>query len=115
MPNCSRSSFHSLKTKRRLIKDLAGSEQKSTIGNRQSQIVNRIAPRGFEPLERNSQALETVALTENPSGVLASCLALLSPKHPDLALLIEAWPSLPPDVKKQITRLVKNQQTQIEF
>ena len=52
------------------------------------------------------QPLTHTAITESEQSVLASCLALSVQDHPDLARLIEAWPSLPDDIKAQITNLI---------
>jgi hypothetical protein len=38
---------------------------------------------------------------------LASCLALLSQKYPDLALVVNTWPSLPEPTRKQIIETAK--------
>jgi hypothetical protein len=44
---------------------------------------------------------------ENVPSVLASCLALLTPKYPDLALLMERWEALPESVRAGIVAIVK--------
>ena len=40
-------------------------------------------------------------------NVLASCLAFLTPKMPDLAAVVKAWPYLPEPVKAGILAMVK--------
>ena len=40
------------------------------------------------------------------SRVLASCLAFLAEKSPDLAMVIKAWPELPEAVRKGILAMV---------
>ena len=40
-------------------------------------------------------------------SVLASCLAFLTKKSPDLVAVIEAWPDLPEPVKAGILAMVK--------
>jgi hypothetical protein len=44
---------------------------------------------------------------QNPESVLASCLALLAEKDPDLAALLTAWPMLPDALKAGIVAMVK--------
>jgi hypothetical protein len=38
---------------------------------------------------------------------LASCLALLAQKYPDLALVVKAWPNLPDETKTAILALAQ--------
>ena len=45
--------------------------------------------------------------SENPSVVLASCLAFLAEKVPDLASVVKAWPVLPEPVKAGILAMVR--------
>jgi hypothetical protein len=40
---------------------------------------------------------------------LASCLALLAEKYPDLAAVVEVWPNLPENIKTAIKALVEIQ------
>jgi hypothetical protein len=46
-------------------------------------------------------------LTEKPKSDLAFCLALLKETDPDLAAVVQAWPSLSKHVKAEIVRLAK--------
>jgi hypothetical protein len=66
----------------------------------------KIPPRGLEPLSGNSKALDNKELTANQIAVLASCLAQILQKHPDLASLIEQltkhWTDIPEPGRKQI-------------
>jgi hypothetical protein len=39
---------------------------------------------------------------------LACCLALLTEKDPDLALVIEAWPKLPEHIKQALQSVIGN-------
>jgi hypothetical protein len=39
---------------------------------------------------------------------LASCLALLIQKDPDLALAVERWPNLPEHIKAAVKALIKS-------
>ena len=54
-----------------------------------------------------SQATPDKALTTQGETVLASCLAQIVQKYPDLARLIEAWPDLPEHIKAAIKALVQ--------
>ena len=45
--------------------------------------------------------------SESSPGDLASYLALLSEKSPDLAAIVKAWPDLPEAVKAGIVAMVK--------
>ena len=69
-------------------------------------VVNRIAPRGFEPLNENQQAIDNKALTESKTPVLSASLDKILQKHPDLAHLVERWPDLPESIKTTIKTLV---------
>jgi predicted ATPase len=57
-------------------------------------------------LTKNPNPLQQQTLTENEKNVLASCLALLAEKDPDLAQLVERWPDLPEHIKTTIKTLV---------
>jgi hypothetical protein len=39
---------------------------------------------------------------------LACCLALLTEKDPDLAMVIEAWPKLPEHIKQALQSVISN-------
>jgi hypothetical protein len=39
---------------------------------------------------------------------LASCLALLTPKYPDLALVVNTWPNLPEHIRAEVKALVQS-------
>jgi hypothetical protein len=43
---------------------------------------------------------------------LASCLALLSQKDPDLSMVIEHWPDLPGHIKAAIKALIQTNNTE---
>jgi hypothetical protein len=66
-----------------------------------------IAPRGFEPLNENQQAIDNKALTENQNPVLSTGLDKVLQKHPDLALVVERWPDLPDAIKTAIKALIQ--------
>jgi hypothetical protein len=72
------------------------------IINQKSTTINRIAPRGFEPLNENQQSLENKALTENKNPVLDASLDKILQKYPDLAAVVERWPDLPENIKQLI-------------
>src|SRR5262249_39956703 len=72
------------------------------------------APPGFEPGGADLQSspllpqlVVNADASENASGVLASCLALLARKSPDLAMLAERWDTLPEAVRAGIVAMVK--------
>jgi hypothetical protein len=69
-------------------------------------IINQIAPRGFEPLNENQQAVTNKALTENENPVLSTGLDNLLQKYPDLRLIIERWQELPKHVRQAVKKLV---------
>jgi hypothetical protein len=52
--------------------------------------------------------LNNQALTETGETVLASCLALLTPKYPDLALVVNSWPNLPEHIKAAVKALINS-------
>jgi hypothetical protein len=60
-----------------------------------------------KPESENANNQLNQALTEGPENVLASRLALLAEKHPDLALVVEHWPNLPEHIKTTIKTLVE--------
>jgi hypothetical protein len=51
--------------------------------------------------------LQSNNLDKSAKTALASCLAFLSQKYPDLSTLIEYWPKLPEAVKQEIRALAK--------
>ncbi len=53
------------------------------------------------------QALDPSTTSANEKNVLASCLALLHQKSPDLALLVERWDALPDALRAGIVAMVK--------
>jgi hypothetical protein len=69
----------------------------------------KIAPRGFEPLNENQQPVDNKALTENQNPVLATSLDKILQKHPDLALVVERWPNLSDTIKQAVKTLVESQ------
>jgi len=46
-------------------------------------------------------------VTDNPDSVLASCLALLAKKSPDLAMVVKEWDTLPEAVRAGIVAMVR--------
>jgi len=67
----------------------------------------RIAPRGFEPLESNQQLSKNKTLTKNEKTVLSTSLDNLVQIYPDLTELVKAWPELPEQVKNTIKALIQ--------
>jgi hypothetical protein len=78
------------------------------IINHKSTISNRIAPRGFEPLNENQQPVDNKTLTENQNPVLAASLDKILQNHPDLAQVVERWPDLPDTMKIAIKTLIQS-------
>ena len=67
-----------------------------------------------QPSDRQSDALNSQeqpnkALTENPESVLASCLAQIVQKYPELKQFIQAWPELPEHIKAAVIALIQTQ------
>ena len=52
-------------------------------------------------------SLSKQGVTQEPTPDLASCLAFLHEQEPDLAALIEAWPTLPDAIKAGIQAMVR--------
>jgi hypothetical protein len=63
-------------------------------------------PRFTKPESENANQLNNQALTEASENVLASCLALLTPKYPDLASVVKGWPDMPEHIKQTIKTLL---------
>jgi hypothetical protein len=57
---------------------------------------------------KNHKSPQNQALTESPENVLASCLALLTPKYPELALVVNSWPNLPEHIKAAVKALINS-------
>ena len=68
---------------------------------------NRIAPRGFEPLETKPQAVEHTALTRIEDFCFHSSFDSLCAGDADLAVIVRAWAGLPADVKEKIKGLIE--------
>ena len=75
----------------------------------------KIAPRGFEPLNENQQQQPqhqaSKALTENrlatKNPVLDTSLDKILQKDPDLTTLVERWPDLPAEKKQAILKILE--------
>jgi hypothetical protein len=78
---------------------------RQTKANGQIRTDNR---RFTKPESENANLLNNQALTETGENVLASCLALLSQKDADLALVVEHWPNLPEHIKAAVKTLVNS-------
>jgi len=61
----------------------------------------------LQSVDDSTQAVDTSVTSKNAPNVLASCLALLARKSPDLALLVERWDGLPEAVRAGIVAMVK--------
>ena len=62
----------------------------------------------------NSQPSQNKALTNPEQSVLASCLAQIVQKYPELEQIITAWPQLPEQVKTTIKELIQTHKTEKE-
>ena len=74
------------------------------------------AAEGFEPTDNgfanrppNSVTNCNKSTSEFDEKNLASCLALLKEKYPDLQQIISAWPELPEHIKQTVKILVESQ------
>jgi hypothetical protein len=56
----------------------------------------------------NPQPPINTLLTESEQPVLASCLAQIVQKYPDLKQIVEAWPELPEHIKAAIKALIQS-------
>jgi hypothetical protein len=63
---------------------------------------NLLTPTGFEPVPCLPQEEANTHVAAIPSFPLAHSLARETQIDPDLARLIDAWPNLPPTVKRMI-------------
>ena len=61
----------------------------------------------FKTVPETPQPLVNSSISANDANNLASCLALLARKSPDLAFLVERWDSLPQAVRAGIVAMVK--------
>ena len=65
-------------------------------------------------LKTNPETTQTISNETDPdntTSVWASCLALLTPKYHDLALLIQRWDALPEQIKAGIMAIVNTTTT----
>ena len=83
--------------------ELITGRQKSrcTPGNRE-----RMPTVGLEPTDPNPQGIQSKQVTATPEIPLAHSLARESQIDPDLARLIDAWPTLPEAIRAGILALV---------
>jgi hypothetical protein len=63
--------------------------------------------RGDEPLAEKTQDITNTALTENKNHVLPFRLTFLLQKYPDLAAIVEAWPTLPGHIRAAVKVLIQ--------
>jgi hypothetical protein len=61
----------------------------------------------LSPAPKDSNLLHTKALTENDQSDLASYLAQIAQKDPDLAELVKVWPELPEHIRRAIRTLTE--------
>ena len=69
--------------------------------------VEKLPPRGLEPLSENAQPVVTTGLTQDDESVLAPCLALSVQNDPDLRAVVTAWPELPEAIRVGIVAMVQ--------
>jgi hypothetical protein len=70
-----------------------------------SQLQN--SPKGFEPLNKNQQAVNNKALTKNENPVLSTGLDKTLQKYTELKHIAEAWPKLSEHIKAAIKALIQ--------
>ena len=69
----------------------------------------RGCPQGIlSPLPKSRNPLQNKPITDTTQNDLASYLALLLQKYPDLARIIEAWPGLKKDRQQRILEIIGN-------
>ncbi len=64
-------------------------------------------PTGFEDRKALSPSYDSVGTSDDDEKRLAFCLAFLSEKTPDLALLVQRWDTLPAVLKTGIVAMVR--------
>jgi hypothetical protein len=67
----------------------------------------RVPPVGLEPTDPNLQGIPEKQLTATPENALAHSLAQDSQIDPDLARLIDAWPTLPAAIRMGILAMIE--------
>ena len=67
----------------------------------------KMAPRGFEPLEANQKSPDNKELTKNSNPVFVTGLDKTLQKYSDLVELVKAWLELAEDTKKAIKALFR--------
>ena len=64
-------------------------------------------PVGLEPTDPNPQSIPIKQVTAIPETALANTLARESQIDPDLARLIDAWPTLPEAIRAGIIAMIQ--------
>ena len=62
----------------------------------------------FKTADDTAQHQDTQQFTKSTVGNVADCVALLREESPDLAHVLEAWPTLPDEVKQRILAMVRS-------
>ncbi len=61
----------------------------------------------MNPANRKCNHFQDKGLTSSGKSVLASCLAQIVQEHAGLARLIEAWPTVPEQIKAKVKGMVE--------
>jgi F0F1-type ATP synthase beta subunit len=69
--------------------------------------LDEIAPRGFEPLKANQEAIINTELTKSQDSVLSTGLDKVLQKYPELGQIITAWPELSEQDRKAVLDIVR--------
>ena len=68
---------------------------------------SKVEAAGIEPASLSPQATIGKVVAQTPSDALAQTLARESPSDPDLALILERWPTLPEAIRAGILAMVR--------
>src|SRR5262249_51641636 len=85
----------------------AGFSQETRSGGRGIRTLEHFRVAGFQDRTTTPVKHAGPSTSEDTENVLAHCLALLTPKYSDLALLVKRWHALPQMVRAGIVAMVR--------